>query len=34
MGGEQSCIQDFGVGNLKERGQLENPAVDGRIILK
>jgi hypothetical protein len=29
MGGEDRCIQGFG----RERDRLENPGVDGRIIL-
>ena len=33
-GGEEKCIQSFGRGNLRERDHLENPGVDGRIILK
>jgi hypothetical protein len=33
-GREESCIQGFGRGNLGERDYLENPGVDGRIILK
>jgi hypothetical protein len=33
-GEEESCTQGFGGGNLSERGHLEDPCVDGRIILK
>ena len=32
-GGEEWRIQGFGGGNLRERGYLEDPGVDGRIIL-
>jgi len=32
--GEESCIQGFGSGNLRERAHLENPGIDGRIILR
>ena len=28
------CIQDFGGGDLRERGHSEDLGVDGRIILK
>jgi hypothetical protein len=34
VGGEDKCTQSFGWGNVKERGHLENPGVDVRIILK
>jgi hypothetical protein len=34
MGGEERRIQDFGVGNLRERDHLGDPGVDGRIILR
>jgi len=33
-GGEERCIQDFGGGTLRERGNFEDIRVDGRIILK
>jgi hypothetical protein len=33
-GGEERCIQGFSGGNLKEGDHLEDPGVDGRIILK
>jgi hypothetical protein len=33
-GGEESCIQGFGGGNLREEGHLEDPGIDGRIILR
>jgi hypothetical protein len=32
--GEEKCIQGFGRGNLMERDHLENPGIDGRIILR
>jgi len=32
--GEERCIQDFGSGNLRERDHLEDPGVEGRIILR
>ena len=32
-GGEERLIQGFGGGNLRERGYLEDPGVDGRKIL-
>ena len=32
--GEESCIQGFGGGNLKERDHFGDPGVDGRIILR
>jgi hypothetical protein len=33
-GGEERCIQGFGGGNLREGDHLEEPGVDGRMILK
>ena len=33
-GGEERRIQGFGGGNLRKRDHLEDPGVDGRIILK
>ena len=33
-GREEKCIQSFGGKNLKEAGHVEDPGVDGRIILK
>jgi len=33
-GGEERCIQGFGVDFLREWNQLEDPGVDGRIILR
>ena len=33
-GVEERCIEDFGVGNLRERDCLEDLVVDGRIKLK
>jgi len=33
-GGEERCVQCFGGGNLRERRHLEDPGVDGRIILR
>jgi hypothetical protein len=33
-GGEESCIQGFGGGKLREGDHLENPGVDGRIMLR
>ena len=33
-GGEESCMQGFGGGNLREQYHLEDAGVDGRIILR
>jgi hypothetical protein len=33
-GGEERCIRGFSGGNLREGDHLEDPGVDGRIILK
>ena len=33
-GGKERRIEDFGGGNLRERGHLGDPGVDGRIILR
>jgi hypothetical protein len=33
-GGEESPIQIFGGGNLRERNHLGDPGVDGMIILR
>ena len=33
-GGEEKCVQGFGGGNLRKRDHLDDPGVDGRIILK
>jgi hypothetical protein len=30
----ERCIQDFSGGDLREGDHLEDPGVDGRIILK
>jgi len=30
----ERCKQGFGRGNLRERDHLNNPGIDGRIILK
>jgi hypothetical protein len=32
--GEERCIQGFSGGNLREGDHLEDPGIDGRIILK
>ena len=32
--GEEKRIQGFGEGNMKERDNLGDPDVDGRIILR
>jgi hypothetical protein len=32
--GEERCIQGFDGGNLRERDHLEDPGIDGRIILR
>jgi hypothetical protein len=31
---KKTCIEGFGMENLKERGHLEDPGIDGRIILQ
>jgi hypothetical protein len=33
-GGEEKSVKGFGWGNLKERDDLGDPGVDGRIILR
>jgi len=33
-GGGERCIQGSGGGNLRERDHLEDPGIDGRIILR
>jgi len=33
-GGKQRCIQDFVGGNLRERNNLGDSGVDGRIMLR
>ena len=33
-GEEERCIKDFGRGNLRVRSHLEDPSVDGRIMLR
>jgi hypothetical protein len=32
--GEEKCMQSFGGGNLRKRDHLDDPDVDGRMILK
>jgi len=34
MRGEEEVYTGFGWGNLRERDHLEDPGVDGRIILR
>ena len=33
-GGKGRHIQGFGGGNLRKRGRLEDPGIDGMIILR
>jgi hypothetical protein len=33
-GRKERCLQGFGGGNLRERDQLEDQDVDGRIIFR
>jgi hypothetical protein len=33
-GGQERCVQGFGRRNLREGDHLEEPGVDGRIILR
>jgi hypothetical protein len=33
-GGKKQCIQDFWWGNLRKGDHLEDPGIDGKIILK
>jgi len=33
-GVEETCVQGFGGGNLREKDHWEDPNVDGRIILR
>jgi hypothetical protein len=33
-GGQERRIQVFWWGNLRERGHLDDPVIDGRIILR
>jgi len=32
-GRQERCIQGFGAGGLREGNHLEDPGIDGRIIL-
>jgi len=33
-GGEEKCIQCFGGETLRERDYLDDPGIDGRILLR
>jgi len=33
-GGDENCLPDFGGGKLMERNHLEEPSVNGRMILR
>jgi len=33
-GGEEKCMRGFGGGNLRKRDHLDDPGIDGRIILR
>jgi hypothetical protein len=33
-GGEDRCLQSFGGENLRESDHLEDPGVDGRLLLR
>ena len=33
-GGEERCMQSFWWENLRKRDHLEDPGIDGRIVLK